>query len=105
MDEAIYKFTALLDTKHQEAYLSGNNNCQGIFSLDEMYKIVKDTTGLNQTAPYSLWANKLRSIDDFEFEVFYDKVPEKVVNRAQTYAKSMNCSVVGQGRPTEAMDR
>ena len=101
----MYKFTALLNTKLKQAYLSGNNNCRGDLTLKEMFNIAKDTTGLNGTADYVKWAHNLSSIDDFEFNCFYSETKENTKNRATKFVSELGITIVGEGRVTIASDR
>ncbi len=101
----MYKLTALLNLASNTAYLSGNNNCVGTFSLNEMYNITKDTSGLSPTSAYVLWANSLNSIADFEFCVFYSESEAEVLERAMRYAKKMGSTSIDIGRVTVAVER
>lgn len=101
----MYKMTALINVASGSAYLSGNNNCVGIFSLKEMYDIAKGTEGLSITSPYVKWANSLNSISDFEFCVFYGDTEEEVLDRLVRYAKKMGCNDISRGRVTVASER
>ncbi|MEJ2765946.1 hypothetical protein VV869_18495 [Photobacterium sp. MCCC 1A19761] len=101
----MYKLTALLNLASKTAYLSGNNNCVGTFSHNEMYNIAKGTDGLSPTSPYVLWANSLNSIADFEFCVFYSESETEVLDRATRYAQKMGCTSIDKGRVTLAVER
>jgi hypothetical protein len=96
----MYKFTALLNTYQQVAYLSGNNNCMPQFTLSEMYTVAKNVEGLSESSPYVNWANSLASISDFEFCMFFGNTSEEVINRAETYARKMGCKHISRGRPS-----
>ncbi|CAM2860798.1 hypothetical protein [Vibrio rarus] len=99
----MYKFTALLNTANKTAYLSGNNNCSSELSLDEMYEIVTNITGLSPTSPYALWASSLTSVKYFKFVVFLGE-KEEIKIQAKAYAQEGGSTKIFQGRPTIARD-
>ena len=101
----MYKLTALLNLASNTAYLSGNNNCVGTLSHNEMYNIAKRTDGLSPTSPYVLWANSLNSIADFEFCVFYSESKKEVLDSAKQYAQQRGCTSIAMGRVTLAVER
>eukprot|EP01029_Cantina_marsupialis_P005249 TRINITY_DN1567_c0_g4_i3.p7 TRINITY_DN1567_c0_g4~~TRINITY_DN1567_c0_g4_i3.p7 ORF type:complete len:101 (+),score=5.92 TRINITY_DN1567_c0_g4_i3:995-1297(+) len=98
----MYKFTALLNTSNQTAYLSGNNNCSPELSLEEMYEIATDTTKLSPSSPYAQWACSLTSVKDFKFYVFLGETKQEIENQALAYAQEAGCTTISKGRPTIA---
>jgi hypothetical protein len=96
----MYQFTALLNLKEGEAYLSGNQNCLLSLSKAEIYTIAKSTDGLKQTAPYAVWANNLDSIDDFDFHIFQNEDRDQVKINAHKYAVNSKCTKISRGQPT-----
>jgi len=98
----MFQFTALLNIKNKNAYLSGNKKCSEQLSIKDMYRVAKDTDSLCQTAPYAKWANNLDSIGDFEFRVFRATTVAEVKLLAEAYARSKGCTSMSKGRPTNA---